>query len=60
MISWGATQGPSTAFASVDVSTAFLNADLPDGRVVVVKPPAILYTLGIIPPGTVWRLHKAL
>ena len=53
LLSWGVS-------GSMDISTAFLNAELPEGRVVVVKPPACLYQLGLVPPGTVWRLHKAL
>ena len=60
LLSWGVSGGPKNSFVSIDISTAFLNAELPEGRVVVVKPPACLYQLGLVPPGTVWRLHKAL
>ena len=50
--------GPKNSFVSIDISTAFLNAELPEGRVVVVKCP--LPARPCPPPGTVWRLHKAL
>ena len=58
---WGVRfRGAKNSFVSIDISTAFLNAELLEGRIVVVKPPACLYQLGLVPPGTVWRLHKAL
>ena len=64
LLSWGVSGGPKNSFVSIDISTAFLNAELPESRVVVVvvvvKPPACLYQLGLVPPGTVWRLRKAL
>ena len=43
----------------VEVTAAFLNADLPPGRVVVLRPPTVLYKLGLIPTGFVWRVHRA-
>ena len=30
------------------------------GRVVVLRPPTILYKLQLIPPGYVWLVHKAI
>ena len=46
--------------ASLDVTAAFLNAELPPGRVVVLRPPSILYRLGLIPQGFCWRVHRAI
>ena len=56
-LSWGASL-PDFAIASVDVTAAFLNAALPRNRVVVLRPPAILYKLQLIPPGHVWLVHE--
>ena len=44
----------------LDVSAAFSNAPLPAGRVVVLRPPAILYELKLLPQGHVWLVHKAI
>ena len=46
--------------ASLDVTAAFLNAALPEGRMVVLQPPTILYKLQLIPPGHVWLVKKAI
>eukprot|EP00971_Amphidinium_carterae_P104160 2062740-Amphidinium_carterae.1 len=46
--------------SSLDYTGAFLNAELPEGRVIVLRPPAIFTWLGIIPPNTYWLLHRAL
>ena len=51
---------PDFTFASLDVTAAFLNAPLPEGRDVVLKPPYILYKLQLMPPGRVWLVHKAI
>ena len=48
------------AVASWDVSTAFLYAQLPDDHVVYCRPPNALIRLGLVKPGVVWKLHKAL
>ena len=50
LVSWGASS-PDCTFASLDVTAAFLNAPLPEGRVVILKPPSILYKLQLMPPG---------
>ena len=42
LVSWGAS-APGFTLASLDVTAAFLNAPLPEGRVVILKPPNILY-----------------
>ena len=41
VLSWGA-YASSHAVATLDVTAAFLNAPLPPGRVVVMRPPTIL------------------
>ena len=48
------------AVESWDVSTAFLYAPLIEKRDVYCKPPQVLVKLGLIQPGTVWKLKKAL
>ena len=46
--------------STMDVSTAFLNADLPveSGRVLV-RPPKILVSMGLIRDKVLWELRKA-
>ena len=46
--------------ASWDVSTAFLYASLPEGQDVYCRPPNVLVRLGLVQPGIVWKLKKAL
>ena len=58
-LSWGASSSDHE-MASLDITAAFLNADLPPGRVVVLRPPSILYRLGFIPQGFCWRVHRAI
>ena len=48
------------AVESWDVSTAFLYAPLIEKRDVYCKPPQVLVKLGLIQPGTLWKLKKAL
>ena len=48
------------AVESWDVSTAFLCAPLIEKRDVYCKPPQVLVKLGLIQPGIVWKLKKAL
>ena len=59
MLSWGASS-TDHKMASLDITAAFLNAELPPGRVVVLRPPSILYRLGLIPQGFCWRVHRAI
>ena len=59
LLSWGASSS-SHAVAFLDVTAAFLNAPLPPGQVVVMRPPTILYKLQLLPPGHVWLVHKAI
>ena len=44
--------------ASGDVSLAFLNSALPDNEIVLLEPPGILRRLGLVKPGTLWRVRK--
>ena len=46
--------------ASWDGSTAFLYASLPEGQEVYCCPPNVLVRLGLVQPGIVWKLKKAL
>ena len=48
ILSWAASSRFNTK-ASLDVTAAFLSADLARGRAVVLRPPTILYKLGLIP-----------
>ena len=59
LLSWSAASRDNV-IASLDVTAAFLNADLPPGRIVVLRPPTILYKLGLLPTGSVWRVHRAI
>ena len=47
---------------SLDVKTAFLYAELieEEDGIVVVQPLAVLVRLGLVPPGVMWKLKKAL
>eukprot|EP00971_Amphidinium_carterae_P349112 6490851-Amphidinium_carterae.1 len=40
----------------LDHTGAFLNALLPEGRVIVLRPPQVFVQLGI----TFWQLHRAI
>ena len=59
VISWAASL-PNFCLAALDVAAAFLNAPLPTGRIVVLRPPTILYKLNLLPPGHVRLVHKAI
>ena len=44
----------------IDVKTALLNAALPDSYVATyVRPPQALVEFGIVEPGTIWRVYRA-
>lgn len=43
----------------LDVKGAFMYAPLPEGLLIIVRPPKIWETLGLVPPGTLWTLQKA-
>ena len=59
ILSWSASSS-DFATASLDVTAAFLNAPLPKGRIVALRPPTVLYKLQLLPPGHVWLVHKAI
>ena len=59
IISWAASL-PDFSLATLDVTAAFLNAPLPTGRIVVLRPPTVLYKRKLLPPGHVWLVHKAI
>ena len=47
------------SFYKLDVKGAFMHAPLPDGMLVVVRPPQIWIELGVVPPDTLWTLQRA-
>ena len=70
--SWTAQAEPSSLIASLklgcqqgwtaskhDVKGAFLNASLPEGKLVVVRPPDQWVKWGLVKPGELWTLDKA-
>lgn len=52
--------GMGYTFGCVDVKTAFLYADIPSDRRVLVRPPKLLVELGVCEESDVWILNKAL
>ena len=45
----------------IDINTAFLNANLPESfETVFARPPQALIKFGLVPPGTVWKVLKAI
>ena len=48
------------AVESWDVSTVFLYAPLIEKRDVYCRPPQVLVRIGLVKPGIVWKLKKAL
>ena len=49
-----------TTWSSVDITSAFLNADIHDDDTVLITPPPILVKMDIVKPNTVWRVKKAI
>ena len=49
-----------TTWSSVDITSAFLNADIHDDDTVLVTPPPILVKMDIVKPNTVWHVKKAI
>jgi len=58
MISWGFTN--NLRFGSLDVKTAFLNAELKGWNKVLVAPPSALVKMGLMAPNEYWIAQKAL
>ena len=57
IFSWAASS-PDYALATLDVAAAFLNAPLPLGRTVVLRPQSILYKLQLLLLAHVWLSIK--
>jgi len=54
-------QDKEWGIATIDIKTAFLNAPMPsDEAPVYVTPPAICVHFGLVKPGTIWRVNKAI
>ena len=49
-----------TTWSSIDITSAFLNADIHDDDTVLVTPPPILAKMDIVKPNTVWHVKKAI
>ena len=43
----------------LDVKGAFMYASIPEGLLIVVRPPKAWKRMGLVPPGTLWTLRKA-
>ncbi len=72
MRAWTAQAEPSSLLASLkvgsvrgwmrskhDLKGAFLYADVPEGRVVVISPPSLWVKWGLVEKGVTWTLDKA-
>ena len=53
---------PGWGIGALYIKTAFIRASLgdEDDGIILVKPPALLAILGLIPEGVYWKLKKAL
>ena len=49
-----------TTWSSINITSAFLNADIHDDDTVLVTPPPILVKMDIVKPNTVWHVKKAI
>ena len=49
-----------TTCSSIDITSAFLNADIHNEDTVLVTPPPILVKMDIMKPNTVWQVKKAI
>ena len=49
-----------TTWSSIDITSAFLNADIHDDDTVLVTPPPILVKMDIVKPNTGWHVKKAI
>ena len=70
--SWTAQAEPSSLLSAIklgrtkgwtvskhDVKGAFLNAKIPEGKIVIVSPPEQWVRWGLVPAGVTWTLEKA-
>ena len=51
---------PETKWSSVDITSAFLNADIHEDDTVLVMPPPILVKMDTVKPNTVWHVKEAI
>ena len=58
MIATGWKRG--NVLASMDITAAFLHAYLPKDRFLVIAPPPVLISMGVLEKGTYWIVRKAL
>ena len=49
-----------TTWSSIDITSAFLKADIHEDDTVLVTPPPILVKMNIVKPNTVWRVKKVI
>ena len=54
------SSSPDTAWSSIDITSAFLNADIHEDDTVLVTPPPILVNMDSVKPNTVWHVKKAI
>ena len=59
ILSWSASSRDH-ALGSLDITAASLNAELPAGRVVILRPPTVLYKLGLLRQGFCWKINRAI
>ncbi len=52
--------GINKTSASTDVSNAFLNAEISDDVLILLKPPAELVKMGIVKPDTVLEMQEGM
>eukprot|EP00975_Prorocentrum_lima_P060044 12590474-Prorocentrum_lima.AAC.1 len=54
------TNGKVETVTTTDISTACLHAPIEEAKVVLISPPHVLLRLGIVKPGTEWKIRKAI
>ena len=54
------SSSPDTTWSSIDITSAFLNADVHEEDTVLVTPPPILAKMDIVKLNTVRRVKKAI
>ena len=54
------TCSPDTTWSNIDITSAFLNADIHEDDTALVTPPPILVKMDIVKPNTVWQVKKAI
>ena len=58
MLSLGSAQ--DTTWSSIDITSAFLNADIHEDDTGLVTPPPTLVKMNTVKPNTVWHVKKAI